>query len=94
MAQLGHPNANWLQVGRSKRKESWNKVTHVGILLLPTQDIIHSTNYDDNRTYNKNTVITLWMGMGMEMGVTMRIRTRMNDVTVDPFSSIKSIQPT
>lgn len=94
MAQLGHPNANWLQVGRSKRKESWNKVTHVGILLLPTQDIIHSTNYDDNRTYNKNTIITLWMGMGMEMGVTMRIRTRMNDVTVDPFSSIKSIQPT
>lgn len=83
-------------MGRSKRKESWNKVTHVGILLLPTQDIIHSTNYDDNRTIidNKNTVITLWMGMGMGMGMTMRVRTRMNDVTVDPFSSIKSIQPT
>ena len=68
MAQLGHPNANVLQVGRSKRKESWNKVIHVGILLLSIQNIIHSTNYDDNRTYNKNTVITLWMGMGMGMG--------------------------
>ena len=78
-------------MGRSKRKESWNKVTHVGILLLPTQDIMHNTNYDDNRTYNKNTVITLWMGMGMGMGMTMRITMRMNDVTVEPFSSMKSI---
>ena len=90
MAQLGHPNANVLQVGRSKRKESWNKVTHVGILLLSIQNIIHSTNYDDNRTYNKTTVITIWMGMG----ITMKIRMRMNDVTVDLFSSIKSIQST